>query len=483
MENRFNIDELEQFLSEEVEQCRMYPSEKVWENIRTELHGNSSWPALTFIAISLIIALTVSTLYNYPPKSILLKKEINNHLLLADRITNAETNSNPANRFDIQIHPDSYSQKIFNNSITASAAPRTTEIVKRVTSSKIAKFSPPVFKPISKHENHFVAPEEITATPVNTSFNSSNALITENNLNKVFTYGEALDAVLNTGYDKEPSALSISTFSNANINEKPTKENLFTEFTHQQLHRKLAGWNRWGWDLYITPSVSYRKLEDDKQRVLYSGPATAASNSITANIDNAVRHKPALGMEAGIGLTYQLTQHITLKTGLQFNIRQYYIDAYQQFGIATISYVRNNQLDSVRMITPFSNSNGYATTKLDNKLYQFSIPLGVQWTFFQGKRLGLNAGVSVQPTFTLNKNIYMISTDYKYYANGASFFRKWNVNTGLELNVTYQTKNATWFAGPQIRFQHLPTYNDLYPIKEYRWDYGLKIGILRPLHK
>jgi long-subunit fatty acid transport protein len=76
--------------------------------------------------------------------------------------------------------------------------------------------------------------------------------------------------------------------------------------------------------------------------------------------------------------------------------------------------------------------------------------------------------------------VYLISTDYKYYANGASFFRKWNVNTALNLNFSYKINNGTkLYFGPQVRYQHLPTYNNAYPIKEYRLDYGLKIGFIK----
>ena len=39
----------------------MYPSGRVWDNIRTEVQGNKSWPALTIIALTVLVALTVST--------------------------------------------------------------------------------------------------------------------------------------------------------------------------------------------------------------------------------------------------------------------------------------------------------------------------------------------------------------------------------------------------------------------------------------
>ena len=237
---------------------------------------------------------------------------------------------------------------------------------------------------------------------------------------------------------------------------------------------------------YVTPSTSYRKLEEDKSRLNFTSPsALALSQSSTANVNNSVHHTPALGIEVGAGILYNLTPNFKVKTGLQFNIRQYNIDATQSYGMATIAFVQNNHLDSVSIFSMFGNTgaNGYYSTTIDNKLYQISIPIGFQWDFLQGKKLGLSASASIQPTFTLNKNVYMISTDYKYYANGAPFIRKWNFNSSVDLNVTYKTGNVKWYFGPQIRYQHLPTYNDVYPIKEYRLDYGFKIGITTPIFK
>ena len=69
MKNEYQQDEFEQFLQDEVKSHRMYPSDPVWNKIRTELHGNQSWPALTFISLFIISALTISTLLNRTPNT------------------------------------------------------------------------------------------------------------------------------------------------------------------------------------------------------------------------------------------------------------------------------------------------------------------------------------------------------------------------------------------------------------------------------
>ena len=62
MKNEYNDNNLEQFLQEETNKHKMYPSDKLWRDIQLELHGKRSWPALTIIALFIISALTISTL-------------------------------------------------------------------------------------------------------------------------------------------------------------------------------------------------------------------------------------------------------------------------------------------------------------------------------------------------------------------------------------------------------------------------------------
>ena len=60
----YQDNEFEQFLQEELKDHRMYPADEAWNNIRTQLHGNPAWPALTVISLLVIVSLTISTLLN-----------------------------------------------------------------------------------------------------------------------------------------------------------------------------------------------------------------------------------------------------------------------------------------------------------------------------------------------------------------------------------------------------------------------------------
>src|SRR6478735_11740053 len=59
-------DELEGFLQQQADEHRMYPSDKLWRNIQLTLHGETRWPALTYISIFIIASLVASTLLMKP---------------------------------------------------------------------------------------------------------------------------------------------------------------------------------------------------------------------------------------------------------------------------------------------------------------------------------------------------------------------------------------------------------------------------------
>lgn len=481
MEHNFNNDELEQFLREEAEEHTMYPSEHVWDNIRVKVHGETSWPALTVGTLLILLVLATVTVFNYPPKTIAFKTNtiIQKTENVADNTSITTTNTNVVS-LEEQINPENITRKtletiqqnlLLNNDLIA--------VHKIDDAATVASpLNIVASKPAKENISLDITKSTLEKTP------------TQLNLSSLTDLSNSLDEETNTTTDKtfinlsETRKSKLSTKLNNPLNSSsdadPSVDALLKDFAYQA-PEKAKQKTRFEFQLYATPSVSYRKLDDDKTRNYYQSGA----QNLNTNVNNYVRHTPALGFELGAGFAYNITPNFKVKTGLQFNIRQYYIDAYQSYGIATIAIVQNNHLDSVQLFSMFSNTNNNSnlSTKIDNKLYQISIPIGLQWDIINGKKIGLSISGSLQPTYTLNKNVYMISTDYKYYANGAPFFRKINLNSSAEINLTYKTGNVKWYIGPQIRYQHYPTYNDVYPIKEYRMDYGLKLGISTPIFK
>ncbi|MBC7722206.1 MAG: outer membrane beta-barrel protein [Pedobacter sp.] len=462
MNNQNHKDAFEQFLTDETNKHEMFASDAVWTNINKQVQTRKRWPALTIIAFLIVVSLSVVTALNYPPDNILAKIKYNESLQL-------ERQQQQAAIIASKSKDDNFEDRISSEKITAKtfAAIEQQLTVLAAIPAEDEKVEEPKPKATPKPSNLVVAKTIITPAE-QLPFTKIERLPAVEIL--------PIDDVAATNNKPEKTVTETE-------NTKDATDNIYKDFYASRLAKKHSAKPiRWTYDIYITPSQSFRNLEDDKERDQYATTSipNATATAPTASLSNTVKHKPALGLEVGVTIGYNLTNRLKFKAGVQFNIRQYYIDAYQTFGIATVAIVQNNRLDSLSFYSRFGSAgSSYAETKLDNRLYQLSIPLSLQWDALQMNRFGISVGASVQPTFTLNKSIYLISTDYKYYANGESFFRKWNVNTALDLNFSYKLRDAKIYFGPQVRYQHLPTYNDAYPIKEYRLDYGIKVGIIK----
>lgn len=460
--NNNNTNNIEELLQQEADQYSVYPSDKVWDDIRDELHGKQKWVALPFIFISIVVALTIATIINYPTQKFLVKHfdsplpKAKDLALLASQkndCTNANfiQNLNPSSTFRFNENP-TYIKNIIPDFLAAKN--------QRMPQFDVAKNSIFITEKKLGSLLETIATAKQTEEAITYNINDFDAATAS-----IITKDNKLTEPIVADFKKQIATKEVinylKTFSNNVIKKEPKK-------------------SKWQVQYYATISNSYRTLEDDKSRASYMG-SSFERLAIKGNVNNVVKHLPAVGGEFGVSFLYKLTKNLHLKSGVQLNIRKYGIDAYRANGNATFNYVANNKLNSLSLRAAYTTEvgNGTGAIKLDNQMYQFSVPVGLQWDFVNGERWGLSAAASLQPTFTLNKDVYVVSTDYKYYADGSSFFRRFNLNTSTELYLTLKSKNAKWFFGPQIRYQQLPTYNDIYPIKEYRVDYGIKFGFIK----
>lgn len=461
--DKHNPTNLEQLLATEVEDFKLYPSNRVWNNIRVELHGEPKWPALGVVFLFLVVALSVATILNYPPKPLQAYK---------NAVINKEIVKEKQIHFSERINVEKNNKIVFaeiEKRLLASESKTDNQLTSTSEETKTAPIVYPVETAVIKLSNK----ERFN---VNSLFNDQNYLDYEPNL---FTTKAQEDFVIINDAENKDAKKEIK-LNEVIDNGLEANEEYLNSFGSSTVVKKKKP-SKWSMQVFATPSISYRKLSDDKERIFYAGGNTGGLETLK-DVNQAVRHKPMIGLEAGVNFLYSITKNFHVKTGIQFNSRQYAIDAFKDFGIANLTFVNNNQLDSIALVTLVSNkADGGKATEIDNKLYQFSIPIGFQWDVVHKGKMGLSLSASIQPTYTLNKSMYLISTDYKYYANGSSFIRKVNINSSFELNLNYKLKNATLFFGPQIRTQHLPTFNNFYPIKEYRIDYGFRIGFTKPL--
>ena len=440
---------VEELLKFEADKYRLYPSDKVWDNIRQELHADTKWPALVIIFVSIVLALSISTVINYPTD------KLSNASIVSIKITAPKINNTPtfyANNF--------YAQKVEKNQTNTSKS-----FAVKSIQNKLDNADDPLESAL---------PIKLQQTK---EFENFNKQISSKELQESVVVKE--DKTIEN-FTTIPSNFN---FKNNNINTDLLVSDAGTLNLQKQISNKKVN-GKWKVQYYATLSKSYRVLDDDKSRSRYTNNPIDRQ-ALTKNLNDIVRHKPLLGLELGANFLYPLTKNLFVKTGIQFDIRQYNIDAYNAYGAANISYVNNNQLITYSTISSLSTNNENAIgakTNIYNKLYQISIPIGLEWMVVDGKNYGLSLSGAIEPTIALNKDAYLVSTDYKYYTDGAPFFRRFNINASTGMYFYVKAKNSKWFIGPEVRFQQLPTYNDLYPIKEYRIDYGIKIGITKPLH-
>ena len=450
----------EELLISEASRYRMYPSERVWENIRRDVQPHTKWPALITIFVIIVFALTVTTIVNYPKERIVLANTVNSNIKVITTPTLQKVATSifyTQNFYEKKVKLNSNQFKVLN------------------TSNKRNEINEVSHKAFSTVENETKYVDVISNLPNNNSKQVTSSIVSNNN----FRMQEPMIVDNNTNQTEE-QILPINRNSQFSV---PTLK-INEDFIGIKKAKTKVANSKFLIQYYATVSNSYRTLEDDKSRSRYLS-ALSDRLALNKNVNDVVIHKPMTGAEFGASLLYPITKNLFIKTGLQFNIRQYNIDAFNAYGEANISYIRNNQLNTFSAIsgysTNFENALG-AKTNLQNKLYEISVPIGLEWNVFDGEKWGLNLTGSIEPTLALNRNNYIVSTDYKYYTDAAPFFRQFNVNASSGMFFTMKTKKLKWFLGPQIRFQQLPTYNDLYPIKEYRVDYGIKIGFTKPLH-
>ena len=113
MDNRFYDNEFEKYLKEEADSYRMYPSDRVWRNIHSEIHGYRRWPALTIIAVFIISALVVGTVLLKPhdEPSTVSQIAVSRNLNHSDKISAGI--SNTTNQKHLYLTPDKIQQQAF----------------------------------------------------------------------------------------------------------------------------------------------------------------------------------------------------------------------------------------------------------------------------------------------------------------------------------------------------------------------------------
>lgn len=490
MESNFDNNDFERFLKQNADQYRMFPSENVWEGIHNSLHTRRRWHGL-WLALLLLTTGAVTWIMLTTPGS---KKDS----YIAARKPEPKKQT-PANTLAEPVTP----LKTVHNKKTPIASPGNEE--KNIFMA-VDEWNSPEATPVIPAPDNASA---VAMAPMSTMLEKINAgfpvqasparnpapVITRSTIRqeeeliagapslsapeKIVIPSIAGDLIADPSTVATPDkqAVTVTEVNKEDLLYPLSIESVINSYTAARKVRKAK------WQVFVTPTVTYRKLNENKQ-FINSARSNMSPTSLTysPDLNNIVTHRPDLGLQLGISMSYPLSRKLSLVTGLQFNISKYDIWAYNYPSeIATVALANDyGGTSTVSTVTNYRIVGVNRANKanwLRNFYYSASAPIGLEYKAFKTKRAAVGIAATFQPTYVLGNRAYVISTDYKNYMEVPSLTRKWNINAGFEAFAGFNVGKTAWRIGPQARYQTMSSFKKEYPVQEHLFDYGLKLGI------
>lgn len=457
MERKSIEDGFEDFLREKTDQFRMHPSESVWTELAGRMHKPRRWPyALGGV---LLFGLGIGA------------------GILLERLGENLTSSN-----EIKVATHNGKHEVLSALPSRAFASPTDQISEESRIVESFLLNENFQQEIRRKQYVMAAPEKTAEWAVVSQFTRTTDVFPTN--------GRPIDVKIEPSVFEPGKIRTMALARQTNRSLKTDKDralkpSTLTTVTANVLNSIGKMSKRTGLQLYVAPSVSYRRLvgQATKSNFTYSGFPYSANYGFPTDVNDAVIHKPAFGLEIGSSLTQNIGPKIRLKAGLQFNFNNYDIEAYSYMPeLAPFSAARTPGIGSaINTVAYYRNANGFDRTWLRNSHVMVSVPVGFEASLFGNRRVRFNVASTIQPTYVLNNKSYLISTNLKNYAQEPALYRNWNINAGAEAYLSVDAGTHRWVIGPQMRYQLLSSYKEDYPIREHLVDYGFKIGIQKTL--
>jgi hypothetical protein len=449
-------DDFEKLLKEKADQYKMYPSDKVWNGVNSSMHTKRRRfvAGMTFLIGGFLILAGIQLIYpsqHANPNGGAAKSNGSAKPAPADDLLSSAPNGFVASSKNVSNDPHISDPGLNTNTpFTLSA------LVSSGTESGILEL------PESQ-------PEKIQTTAhVNAIQPADLALAGKP--------GAALDAVpaLN-----EPDQVTVYNPVINVVSAELSPEKPITHLTHTRN-------DRFSWEIYITPTLNTHYMTGLNAQTMRQSLQNAPIMVVRfANVNGYVDNTPAMGYNLGGNILYRISKNISLKAGLEFSYSRYYIKAYNSSpsqSSATLSpylgYIPDSLLNN-------NSGNGLNSDKsqqrYQNKYYQLSLPVGVEMKVAGNGKFELHLGATIQPSYLLNTDSYVLSEDYNTYTKNPPVFRRWNLNAGAEAFISYGIGKIRWEIGPQVRYQIFSTYKNSYPFNENMLNYGIRVGFSKTI--
>jgi hypothetical protein len=491
MERGFYNEDIEELLKQKADQYRMYPSDKVWKGIQRSLHPSRKWYWLGFMLflsaigyyafVELFIPGTSKPLsQNNTSSSSPIPQPANDQTTAKAVIVpfgNAQKQGshtgNHTEHRSFVLNPVPFTNEPINTSAAVTANNNTLAFTTEA----------PVFDLTTRRIIH-----DIRALPENNL-----TLINSQEGNEQVIDANA-SSVSKAALDQAIQALVPELATPANgtkLNDKTVEQgdgqriNWLHEMAVYELQTQKP--KRLSWQIAFTPTMNYRKLtSNNRYNTAPDAKNLPIAGRVEGNPDDLVTHKPALGFEFGSHMMYAANKTFTFRAGVQFNYSRYDIQAYSSVETekATIALNSSTGLptgDALTSYTNIRNFGGEEVENLRNQYFQLSMPIGLEVNLLGSNKLQVGVAGTLQPTYLMNRNTYLITTDYKNYTKEPSLVRRVNLHTSAEAFVAYKTGDLKWQVGPQFRYQLLSSYIREYPIREQLMEFGIKIGVAKTI--
>ena len=536
-ENNFYSDDFEQLIRGKTEQYKMYPSENVWKGVHSALHTRRKWfiagmaalvtGILFFAGKELITPSRVITLHRPASASGAVADAVNGDNDAARSTTGAGGNSDPGANDPAAAAPLADIRPSNNASARRGAADGSDDTAERDASfsGMSITLGHPVLtqSDLSEWLSHVVRlPEQapdlaVIGAHISTSEQGkitedgskigddaskiSNDVSTEHKVEAAKGGAENIDnlnarwaqrsRLQNTNAGRAgvmgkshlpDSAAAGSKASGAVIAkaEDMQRINWLQDYAMNVLDASPKH-GRTYLQLTLAPTINYRTIGGTNINAEKFPQQTGPYAQLLNNPQSLVGHSPAIGFELGGSILYRVTRNLSVKGGLQFNFNRYSMKAYVSRSQNPMNSTYGYVLDSLNSTVTTGSASGRTAQTIDNDYFQLSAPVGFELRVLGNERLQFNIGATVQPSYLLNTDSYMLTEDYHDYNKSPGKFRRWNVNGGVEAFLTYRTGNIRWQVGPEFRYQLFSSYISQYPITENLKGYGLKIGITKML--
>jgi hypothetical protein len=491
MESNFNNNDFERFLKQNADQYRMFPSENVWDGIHSTLHTRRRWHglwlALLLLTTGAVTWIMLTTPGNKKDSYIAARKSVSGKQAATDKPATPVTTLKPThntNKAPI-ASPGNQERNLFM-AVSETTSPESYSAADpSVENASIAALAPVSTLLGNINTNYPVqaSPARTPATVI--SRTPSRTPEQPNTVMPVLTETVPMNSIAGD-LVADPAAAATPSDKTASASPEIKSNDLLYPLTIESVinsYSAVRKTRKAKWQVFITPTVTYRKLNENKQ-FINSARSNMSPSSLTysPDLNNIVTHRPDLGLQLGISMSYPLSKKLALVTGLQFNISKYDIWAYNYPSeIATVALANDyGGTSTVSTVTNYRIVGVNRANKanwLRNFYYSASLPVGLEYKVFKTKRAAVGVAATFQPTYVLGNRAYVISTDYKNYMEVPSLTRKWNINAGFEAFAGFKVGKTSWRIGPQARYQTMSSFKKEYPVQEHLFDYGLKLGI------